>query len=109
MGQTDAPPGPTPEAAAGRRLGTPRTTLHLVLAAVWQDLLKVMHVGIHDDFFESGGTPPLAAEMAARIERLCGRALPRTSWRGARRSPISARCWPGNRRWSNGPSLPFGN
>jgi acyl-CoA synthetase (AMP-forming)/AMP-acid ligase II len=54
-----------PEAAAG-----PRTPLEARLAALWAELLDVESVGIHDDFFASGGDSLLATQLLARVHDL---------------------------------------
>jgi amino acid adenylation domain-containing protein len=46
------------------------------LCAIWEDLLGVTGVGLHDDFVELGGDSLLAIEMITRIEEVCGRTLP---------------------------------
>ncbi len=44
--------------------------------AIWQKLLKVEAIGIHDDFFSLGGHSLLAARMLTRIERSFGYEVP---------------------------------
>src|SRR5262245_45309711 len=46
------------------------------LCAIWEDLLGVTGVGLHDDFVDLGGDSLLAIEMITRIEEVCGRTLP---------------------------------
>ena len=46
------------------------------LKAIWQKLLKVGTIGIHDDFFSLGGHSLLAARMLAQIERWFGHKVP---------------------------------
>src|SRR3984885_1657196 len=58
-----------PEAAAG-------DVLEARLKALWQRLLKVDNIGIHDDFFSLGGHSLLAARMLAQIEGWFGYKLP---------------------------------
>jgi amino acid adenylation domain-containing protein len=45
------------------------------LCTIWEDLLGVTGVGLHDDFVDLGGDSLLAIEMITRIEEMCGRTL----------------------------------
>jgi amino acid adenylation domain-containing protein len=45
----------------------PRTREEEIIAGIWADLLEEEEVGVHDDFFESGGHSLLAALMVSRI------------------------------------------
>jgi FkbH-like protein len=56
--------------------GEPRTEIEKQLCEIWQDLLGIERVGIHDDFFELGGNSLLAVRLFAQIERLTGKRLP---------------------------------
>jgi thioesterase domain-containing protein len=67
VGTTTRPAGtslPQPPPAGG---GAPRDALEDALVGIWQEVLGVTSVGIHDDFFDLGGHSVLAAEMAARV------------------------------------------
>ncbi len=57
----------------------PRDPIEISIARIWKDLLKLDHVGIHDDYFSLGGNSLLAVRMFARIERELGPRLPNTS------------------------------
>ena len=41
----------------------PQTKIEQVLAELWGNLLRIEPVGIHDDFFELGGTSLQAVEL----------------------------------------------
>ncbi len=64
--------------------GAPYLTIHFQLIDLWQELLGVPRVGIHDDFFALGGNSLLAMRMLARVEALSGKnLLPATLFRQA--------------------------
>lgn len=46
----------------------PRTPVEELIARLWADLLGVDRVGVHDNFFTSGGESILASRLAARIQ-----------------------------------------
>lgn len=52
---------------------SPRTAIERQLATIWADALGVAQVGIHDDYFDLGGTSLLAVAIFARIEREMGK------------------------------------
>jgi thioesterase domain-containing protein/acyl carrier protein len=54
----------------------PRTDLEHKLAQIWQDVLELDDVGIHDGFFELGGQSLLALRLFTRIEQETGTHLP---------------------------------
>ncbi|RMG97446.1 MAG: SDR family NAD(P)-dependent oxidoreductase [Chloroflexi bacterium] len=47
----------------------PRDDLEKSLVAIWEDLLGVDEIGIHDDFFELGGHSLIAVRLFARIKK----------------------------------------
>ncbi len=65
--------GPRPERAA---YAPPETETQRQLCALWEELLRITQVGIHDDFFALGGTSLLAVRLFAQIEKQTGRKLP---------------------------------
>jgi len=46
----------------------PRTELEQQVVLVWQNVLKVARVGIHDDFFKLGGNSILVIQVIARLQ-----------------------------------------
>lgn len=46
----------------------PRDATEKQVAAIWRDLLKCEHVGVHDNFFEMGGNSLLALRLHARLQ-----------------------------------------
>jgi thioesterase domain-containing protein len=67
-GKYDRDALPAPESDTEETPYTPpRTPLERELAEMWQELLGVERVGIHDDFFERGGHSLLATQFAAWV------------------------------------------
>ncbi len=54
----------------------PQDTLERQLAQLWAEVLGVRSIGMHDDFFASGGHSLLAVRLFARLKTLCGIHLP---------------------------------
>lgn len=54
----------------------PQTDLEKRLAAVWQELLGVDKIGIHDSFFELGGDSLVATQLISRIRATLGMDVP---------------------------------
>ncbi len=53
----------------------PRTPLEKLLAGLWERVLQVGAVGVHDSFFELGGHSLLAVRLMAQIQEVTGRRL----------------------------------
>jgi amino acid adenylation domain-containing protein len=62
--------------ALDETLAPPSTMLQLQLALIWQSVLGVEPVGIHDSFFDLGGHSLLAVQMLDQVERALDRKLP---------------------------------
>jgi hypothetical protein len=45
----------------------PRTALELVLARTWSEVLEMERVGVHEDFFQVGGSSIAAMRLAGRL------------------------------------------
>ncbi|MEO0645546.1 MAG: amino acid adenylation domain-containing protein, partial [Cyanobacteria bacterium J06650_10] len=54
----------------------PRNQLEQQLVEIWQDVLNLDKIGIHDSFFELGGHSLLAAQVISRIQTICQLTLP---------------------------------
>ncbi|MET0396637.1 MAG: non-ribosomal peptide synthase/polyketide synthase [Longimicrobiaceae bacterium] len=79
-GKLDRRALPAPDASrrnGERPFAAPRTPAEAALAAVWADVLRVERVGVHDNFFESGGDSILAIQVVARAARAGVRVTPR--------------------------------
>ncbi|WP_147203649.1 non-ribosomal peptide synthetase, partial [Segetibacter aerophilus] len=50
----------------------PASDIELKLAEVWQDLLEVEDIGVHDDFFKLGGDSLLAIRVISAIRKKLG-------------------------------------
>ncbi|HEY7167532.1 MAG TPA: non-ribosomal peptide synthase/polyketide synthase, partial [Candidatus Binatia bacterium] len=48
----------------------PRTPMEEILANIWAEVLKVNELGIHDNFFESGGHSLIATQAISRMNRV---------------------------------------
>jgi amino acid adenylation domain-containing protein len=63
---------PAPEQARSEPEETfvaPRNQLELQLATIWQDVLGIQNIGIHDNFFDLGGQSLLAVRLFAEIHK----------------------------------------
>ena len=56
----------------------PRTALELQILLIWEDVLQLNPISVHDNFFDIGGHSLLATTLTARIERTVGKRLPLT-------------------------------
>jgi thioesterase domain-containing protein len=54
----------------------PRKRVERALAQIWEKLLGLEHLGIHDNFFDLGGHSLLAARMFVEIQKAFGKKLP---------------------------------
>nr|WP_318646575.1 non-ribosomal peptide synthetase [Pseudomonas sp. Pdm06] len=65
-------PAPDAEAYASRTHEAPQGNTEIVLAQIWQTLLKVESVGRHDHFFELGGHSLLVMRLIAQVREQLG-------------------------------------
>jgi acyl carrier protein len=54
----------------------PSSNLEQQIAEIWQDLLQVDKVGIHDNFFDLGGHSLLIVQLRSRLEEFLNREIP---------------------------------
>ena len=54
----------------------PLSAIERRVAAVWEELLAVRPIGIHENFFDVGGHSLLAARLAARLRTELGVDVP---------------------------------
>ncbi len=59
-----------------RDLVAPRTETESRIAVVWQSLLGLERVGVHDDFFALGGHSLIAVRLAMELSRALGTEIP---------------------------------
>ncbi len=71
-------PAPTFSARAGAAV-LPRDRLELELAQLWESLLNVRPIGVHDEFFALGGHSLLAVQLTAAIAAQWGRPISSTA------------------------------
>lgn len=53
----------------------PQTEAERLVAAVWQETLKLERVGIHDNFFELGGHSLLTVQIYSKLQEIFGQRL----------------------------------
>ncbi|MGA9772902.1 MAG: MupA/Atu3671 family FMN-dependent luciferase-like monooxygenase [Blastocatellia bacterium] len=54
----------------------PKSDVEKMIASIWQELLRHDGIGLHDNFFEAGGTSLLLVEARNRLERAFKRQIP---------------------------------
>jgi acyl carrier protein len=57
----------------------PRDEYEQIIADVWEELLGIQQIGIHDDFFELGGHSLVATQIISRLHKKFGIELPISS------------------------------
>ncbi|MEC0182799.1 non-ribosomal peptide synthetase [Paenibacillus peoriae] len=68
-GKIDRKALPAPDKAlhTGTEYAAPRTEVEQLLAAIWQEVLEIPQVGIHDDFFTLGGHSLKVLELVRKV------------------------------------------
>jgi amino acid adenylation domain-containing protein len=69
-GKVDPRTLPAPEYGAATAGAAPRTGVEERVAAVWREVLGVERVGVHDNFFDLGGTSLLLYRVYSRLREL---------------------------------------
>jgi amino acid adenylation domain-containing protein len=62
-------PAPEVDAYTSRDYEAPQGKTEILLAAIWADMLKIEHVGRHDNFFDLGGHSLLAVRIIGEINK----------------------------------------
>ncbi|MBA4532700.1 non-ribosomal peptide synthetase [Brevibacillus halotolerans] len=77
-GKIDRRSLPKPEGTIGADVAyvAPSTELEQKLAIIWQDVLGVPRIGVHDQFFSLGGHSLKAMSLISLIQKECGIDLP---------------------------------
>jgi amino acid adenylation domain-containing protein len=75
-GKLDRAALPAPRAATAAADSPPRNALERAIAAVWREVLQVDRVGVHDNFFESGGSSLLVVKLHTHLKAALGRDVP---------------------------------
>jgi enterobactin synthetase component F len=78
-GKLDRKALPVPARSNKTAYAEPATGIEKKLAALWQQVLGVERIGLHDNFFQLGGDSLKAAEMVARFPEHFGTELPLAS------------------------------
>ncbi len=65
-GKVDRRSLPAPATERPTRYVAPRTEIEKEMAGIWQDVLGVSRIGVHDDFFDLGGHSMLAMQIVER-------------------------------------------
>nr|WP_315591460.1 non-ribosomal peptide synthetase [uncultured Cupriavidus sp.] len=76
-GKLDRRALPAPQWSANTAYVAAETAAQRVLAAVWQDVLGIAQVGLHDNFFTLGGDSILSLQIVARARQRGWRLTPR--------------------------------
>lgn len=74
-GKLDRSMLPVPEShllASGNSIVAPRTPMEEAMAEIWESLLNIENVGVHDNFFEVGGHSLQATHLIIKIEETFG-------------------------------------
>ncbi|MEP7124851.1 MAG: amino acid adenylation domain-containing protein [Byssovorax sp.] len=69
-------PAPIAAPAAPTEVAAPEQAIQVRLQRIWERVLNVPTIGVHEDFFDRGGHSLLALRLFMEIEKDLGKALP---------------------------------
>ncbi|HEX2211051.1 MAG TPA: phosphopantetheine-binding protein [Longimicrobium sp.] len=69
-GKVDRKGLPAPEFTARAVSPAPRSEMEALVAEVWREVLGVERIGVHDNFFDLGGTSLLLYRVFARLQKV---------------------------------------
>ncbi len=75
-GNQGCQPEPDASAAPGKEYASPRTEMEKQIAAVWQEVLGLERVDVHDDFFDLGGHSLTTIQVRSRLSHRLGMDVP---------------------------------
>lgn len=75
-GKIDRKNLPEPDTYTSQEYVAPRNTAEEILCRLWQEVLHLERVGVHDDFFKIGGHSLLAAQVRVRMGAAFGVDVP---------------------------------
>jgi len=75
-GKVDRKSLPKPEALHAAEYAAPETATDRAIAEIWQEVLGVERVGLHDNFFDLGGHSLLIMQVQSKLRRLLDREIP---------------------------------
>jgi amino acid adenylation domain-containing protein len=70
------PPPDFEHHSGGSSYVQPRNGMEVQLTALWQQVLEVQEIGVHDNFFDLGGNSLKAAQLFFHLETVFGKQLP---------------------------------
>jgi amino acid adenylation domain-containing protein len=75
-GKIDRKALPKPEATSGSEFQAPGNELEKQIALVWQEVLQLNTVGIHDNFFDLGGNSINVIQLASKLNVALAKEIP---------------------------------
>ena len=72
-------PAPQPKTQNTAHASLPRDAMELQLTSIWENVLNINAIGIHDDFFDLGGHSLIAVRLMAKIAQQFAQNLPLTT------------------------------